>query len=235
MRKYLGLTALAAVFALGGAWGLTRGADSDGLVVLPGAAVAQEDTAQEDTAQTPAPEIDITTIQDMAIGAADAPVTVIEYGSFTCGHCANFHANQLVQLKADYVDTGKVRFIFREVYFDRFGLWASMIARCGGEMRFFGIHDVLYDTQADWIAGGQDAALIADNLRTIGIAAGMEAEQVDACMRDETMAQTLVAWFQANATADGIDATPTLIIDGEKHSNMAYEDLAALIEEALAD
>lgn len=230
MKKYLGMTALAAVFALGGTWGLTRGSGSDGLVVLPGAAIAQEDTAQ-----TPTPEVDIATIQDMAIGSPDAPVTVIEYGSFTCPHCASFHANQLAQLKADYVETGKVRFIFREVYFDRFGLWASMIARCGGEMRFFGIHDVLYETQADWIAGGQDPALIADNLRTIGIAAGMDGAQVDACMQDETMAQNLVAWFQANATADGIEATPTLIIDGEKHSNMAYEDLAALIEEALAD
>jgi len=173
-------------------------------------------------------------VQEMILGDADAPVTFIEYGSFTCPHCASFHANQLPQLRADYIDTGKVKFIFREVYFDRFGLWASMIARCGGALRFWGIHDIIFDTQADWIAGGQDPALIADNLRKIGIAAGLDAEQVDACMQDEEMAQALVAWFQANAEADGIDSTPTLIIDGTKYSNMGYGDIRPLIEAALA-
>lgn len=183
--------------------------------------------------QTTAPEIDISTVTEMAIGAPDAPVTVIEYGSFTCPHCAAFHANQLEQLKAEYVESGQVRFVFREVYFDRFGLWASMVARCGGEMRFFAIHDMIYEQQQEWVAGGTDPAAIADNLRRIGISAGLDAAAVDACMRDETMAQTLVAWFQANAEADGIESTPTLLINGEKYSNMAYEELKALIDAAL--
>jgi len=87
-------------------------------------------------------------IQDMVMGAEDAPVEIIEYASFTCPHCARFHADVWPQLKADYVETGKVRFIYREVYFDRFGLWASMIARCGGEGRFFAFTDLIYKEQA---------------------------------------------------------------------------------------
>lgn len=189
---------------------------------LPAATFAQDD----DTA-------DGYQVQEMFLGDADAPVTVIEYGSFTCPHCASFHANQLPELRRDYIDTGKVKFIFREVYFDRFGLWASMIARCGGPLRFFGIHDVIFDTQEDWIAGGQDPALIAENLRKIGIAAGLDAEQVDACMKDEAMAQALVEWFQGNAEADDIESTPTLIINGTKHPNMGYSELQPLIEAAL--
>lgn len=212
MRKTLGLTAFAAALAFGGA------------------GVAQDTAAPAETAEPAAVEI-----QDMVLGDPNAPVTIIEYGSFTCPHCANFHANQFQSLNADYIETGKVNFIFREVYFDRFGLWASMIARCGGEMRFYGIHDILYETQTDWIAGGQDPALIADNLRTIGIQAGLDGAQVDACMQDEATAQALVAWFEANATADEISATPTLIIDGTKYSNMAYEEMQPIIEAALAD
>lgn len=189
---------------------------------LPAATFAQADDAADGYQ-----------VQEMFLGDADAPVTVIEYGSFTCPHCASFHANQLQDLQRDYIDTGKVKFIFREVYFDRFGLWASMIARCGGPLRFFGIHDVIFDTQADWIAGGQDPALIAENLRKTGIAAGLDAEQVDACMKDEAMAQALVDWFQGNAEADGIDSTPTLFINGTKHPNMSYSELQPLIEAAL--
>ena len=69
---------------------------------------------------------------DIVLGDDNAPVTVIEYASFTCPHCASFHINTWPRFKAEYIDTGKVRFILREVYFDRYGLWASMVARCGG-------------------------------------------------------------------------------------------------------
>ena len=95
-------------------------------------------------------------------------------------------------------------------------------------------HQQLYDQQQEWIAGG-DPTLISENLRRIGRTAGMDDATIDACMQDETMAQTLVAWFQENAARDGVEATPTLFIDGVKHSNMPYVELSALIETALAD
>lgn len=172
-------------------------------------------------------------IPDMTLGAEDAPIEVIEYGSFTCPHCAAWHADAYPQLKEEWIDTGRVRFTFREVYFDRFGLWASMIARCGGEMRFFGLHDQIYETQREWIGDG-DPATIAANLRQMGKAAGMSEATLEACLSDEAQARALVAWYEGNAEADGISATPTFLIDGETHSNMAWDDFEAILEERLA-
>jgi protein-disulfide isomerase len=171
-------------------------------------------------------------VEEMALGDPDAPVTVIEYASFTCPHCANFHEASFERLKADYVDTGKVRFVYREVYFDRPGLWAAMVARCGGPERYFGIVDLLYEKQDEWASAGEPAE-IADNLRRIGRSAGIDDDQLNACLQDGEMAQALVADFQRNAEADGIDSTPSFVIDGEKFTNRPYEDLAALIDERL--
>lgn len=230
MTRTTSVAALAAAFALGGAWMLTRAEAPTAGEATPGAAVAQGAPAEE-AAPT---EAAAAQVPDMTMGEASAPIEVIEYGSFTCPHCADFHADQFQQLKADWIDTGRVRFTFREVYFDRFGLWASMIARCGGEMRFFGIHDLLYEGQQEWI-GDQQPQTIADNLKRIGLAAGLDQAQLDACLADEAQAEALVAWFQENAEADGITATPTFLIDGETYSNMPWTEFEAVLEEKLAD
>jgi len=180
-----------------------------------------------------AADVDTSSVVEMAMGPDDAPVTVIEYASFTCPHCATFHVGPAAQLKTEYVDTGKVRFVYRDVYFDRPGLWASMVARCEPN-RFFGITDMLYRQQRDWMGDGQPAQ-IAENLRRIGKVAGLSDDQLDACLSDAENAQTLVAWFQQNADADDISSTPSLIINGEKHPNMPYSELKAIIDEKLAE
>jgi len=172
------------------------------------------------------------TITEMTMGPEDAKVTIIEYASFTCPHCANFHNGPLKDLKSDYIDTGKIHFVYRDVYFDRFGLWASMVARCGGPEKFFGIADMLYAQQRDWAQGEPTA--IADNLRRIGKLAGIEPDALEACLNDRDKAQALVAWYQENATAHDVNSTPTLIINEKKYGNMAYADLKAIIEEKLA-
>ncbi len=227
MNKTLSVAALAAAFAAGGAWMLTRGDDAADL--LPGAAFAQEATAETDAPEATESETVAPEIVEMAQGAEDAPVTVMEYASFTCPHCQDWHETSYEKLKADYIDSGKVRFVYREVYFDRPGLWASMIARCGGEEKFFGISDMLYDQQSEWAAGG-DPAAIAANLRRIGLSAGLDEAQLDACMSDAETAQALVSWFEENAKEDEINSTPTFVINGEKHSNMSYEDMSGLID-----
>lgn len=219
MKRRLLLTAAGSAIVLGGGWALTR--PRSAIDPLLGAAMAQDVT------------IDTSTIQDMVLGADDATVEIIEYASYTCPHCASFHADQFPQLKANYIDTGKVRFIYREVYFDRFGLWASMVARCGGQERFFGISDLIYGQQRQWLDGG-DPATIAARLRTIGKTAGLDDAMLDACMSDGATAQNLVAWFEENAARDNIDSTPSLVIDGVKYSNMSYAALAAIIDEKLA-
>ena len=204
-------------------------------LITANVAWAQE-TGESQTA--PADEVvasdEVSTIQDMAQGAEEAPVTVIEYGSFTCPHCAAWHEESYQQLKDDYIDTGKVRFVFREVYFDRPGLWASMIARCGGEMRFFGIHDMIFEQQREWI-GDQQPATVSENLRNLGRVAGLDDATMETCLTNEAQAEALVTWFQQNAEADEIDSTPTFIINGEKHSNMAWEEMQAIIDTELAE
>ena len=172
-------------------------------------------------------------VADFGIGQTDAKVKIVEYASFTCPHCAHFHSEVYPKLKADYIDTGKVRLEYHEVYFDRYGLWAAMMARCGGEMRYIGIVDVLYDTQKDW-AGSDDPNAVVENLKKIGRAAGMDDASMDVCMKDSKQADALVAHFEKNFAADGIEGTPTFLINGVKHSNMSYEDLKAMIDAELA-
>ncbi|KAG1713777.1 CaiB/baiF CoA-transferase family protein [Nymphon striatum] len=100
-------------------------------------------------------------VVEMVQGNPDAPVQVLEYASYTCPHCASFHANQYQQIKENYIDTDLIGFTYREVYFDQPGLWASMVARCGGEMRFFGISNLLYENQQGWARAGDGAAISA--------------------------------------------------------------------------
>lgn len=170
---------------------------------------------------------------DFSLGSPDAKVKMVEYASFTCPHCAQFHADVFGKLKKDYIDTGKVYFTLREVYFDRYGLWAAMVARCGGEMRYFGIHDVLFDTQQEW-AASDDPTVVVNNLKTIAVAAGMEATAVDACLNDGPMAEALIKRFEANMAADEVKGTPTIFVNGAQYSNMPYDELKAIIDAELA-
>lgn len=187
----------------------------------------------QEAAPAPAETAPAQTLSDIPQGAEDAPVTIVEYASFTCGHCANFHSESYPKLKAEYIDTGKVKFIQRDVYFDQVGLWAGILARCGGDDKYYAVADMLFDEQKTWIAGGSGDE-IAANLRKIGLKAGMTEEQMTACWNDTAKAEQLVATFQKNATADQIEATPTFIVDGEKVMNQPWDDMKALIDGKLA-
>lgn len=180
-------------------------------------------------------DIDTSSVVEMTMGPEDAKVTLIEYASFTCPHCANFHKGPFKQLKADYIDTGKVHFIYRDVFFDPYGLAASQLARCGGPDRFFGISDMLYERQAVWADRSLNAAGVSEQLAKIGKIAGLSADQIEACLNDEARSQVLVAWYQKNAQAHGVDSTPTLIINEKKYSNMSYSDLKEIVDAKLAE
>jgi protein-disulfide isomerase len=173
-------------------------------------------------------------IAEMSIGNPDAAVTVIEYASFTCPHCGTFHNGNFKLLKEEFIDTDKINFIYREVYFDRPGLWASMVARCAAPDKYFGITDLIYKDQAGWSRAGEPAQII-EQLRKIGRLAGMDDATMDACLNDAEKAENLVAWYEANAEADGIRSTPSFLINGTLHSNMAYPEMKKLIEEAMGN
>ncbi len=181
----------------------------------------------EETAAAPA-------VVDFGIGPADAKVTLIEYASFTCPHCAEFHSAVFKQLRADYVDTGKIRFVYREFYRNRLDLWAGMVARCGGEMRYFGFTDMLFEKQQEW-AASEDPAVIVENLKRLGRAAGLEDAAMDTCLNDKATAEALVARFQETSTADEVQGTPTLFLNGARVEDRSYDGLKAEIDRLLAE
>ena len=218
-RNFLMTTALAAL-GVGGAYLYTSQPQVTDFVITP--ANAQD-----------AAEIDTSMIKDLVMGDADAPIELIEYASYTCPHCANFHSTVFKQLKENYIDTGKVKFVYREVYFDKYGLWAAMVARCGGDLRYFGILDMLYEQQKDWIAGGKDAMEIVENLRTIGKKAGLTDADLDSCMNDGAMAQAMVAKYETEVAEYEVSSTPTLIINGQKERNMSYAELSEKLDAIL--
>ncbi|MGR3722620.1 DsbA family protein [Abyssibius alkaniclasticus] len=194
--------------------------------------LAQEADAP-DTTQTPV-QTPVREVVEMVMGAADAPIELIEYASFTCPHCMRFHQEVFPQLRADYIDTGKVRLIYRPVYFDGPGLWADMMARCGGPEKFFGIVSILYEQQSSW-ARGATGAEVAQSLVNIGKLAGMSEEDITACMQDRAFAEALIADFQANMARDDVPGTPTFFVNGEQMTNSPYETFVAKFDGLLGE
>ena len=171
-------------------------------------------------------------VEEIVKGAADAPVTVIEYASFTCPHCARFHEDVLPLIEENYIEPGLVRFVYREVYFDRPGLWAAMVARCAGPDRYFAVVDRIYATQREWVQGAP--ATIAENLRRIGRSVGMSDGELDQCLTDGDMAQAMIDTYETQSAEHGITGTPSFVIDGELYSNMGYASFAEILDERLA-
>lgn len=164
---------------------------------------------------------------DMILGQEDAPIELIEYASFTCPHCASFHKDVFPQIKEKFIEPGHVKFVYREVYFDKFGLWAGMLARCAGPDRYFGIVDLLFERQRDWVRSTDTETV--QELYRIGRMAGMDDATMAECLNDNDHAKALVADFQAKAGADEINATPSFVIDGQKQSNMSFEAFEELL------
>ena len=185
------------------------------------------EASQPETETAEAP--DTSGIVEMTLGDPNAPITMVEYASYTCPHCATFHAGPFKQIKENYIDTGKVHFIYREVYFDRYGIWASLVARCAGPDRFFGINDLIYASQSEWTRAGEPVA-IADELRKIGRLAGIENEQLESCLADGEKAQALVAWYQENAARDNVTGTPSFVVDGRSVPNQSYSAFVELFD-----
>ncbi len=179
-------------------------------------------------------DVDTSSIIEMTMGPEDAAVTVTEYASLTCPHCATFHATTFQDLKRDFIDTGKVRFVYRDVFFDGAGLRGSLLARCAGPTRFFGMTDLLFSRQKEWL-DAKTMGDVMDNLVRMGKVAGLGEEQIIACIEDQEKAETLEAWFRQNAEADNITSTPTVLIDGEAYGNMSYADLKKILDEKLAE
>lgn len=168
--------------------------------------------------------------EDMVIGLANAPITIIEYASLTCPHCATFHTTSFPRLKAEYVDKGLVRFVYRDFPLDRAALWASMLARCAGPDRYFAFLDVLFRQQSTW-ARGSDPQAIQDNLKRIARLGGISDQGFHACLSDKAVETAVLEQSLKGEREFKVSSTPTLIINGQKHTgSVAFEDLDKILK-----
>ena len=172
---------------------------------------------------------------EMSKGNDDAPVVFVEYASLTCPACAAFHSNVYPQLNKEYIETGKVKFIYREIYFDKAGLWAALTARCTNVVnRYFGMLDLLYSEQPNW-SRYESNDKIVDSLLKISAKSGIEKAKAISCLEDQEKALDLVNEFQIYVDKDAIESTPTFIINGKKYANRSYDELKKIIEKELGN
>lgn len=151
-------------------------------------------------------------IGEMFLGKADAPVTVIEYASATCPHCAEFHEKTYPALKKDYIDTGKVKFIFREFPFDDLALAAFMLARCAPKDKFFPLIDVLFEKQKVWVKREGARA----ELFKIAQLAGFTEASFDKCLKNQEVANGIIEIQKKGQQQYKVDSTPTFFINGKR-------------------
>lgn len=167
---------------------------------------------------------------DMVLGEEDAPVTIIEYASLTCGHCAQFHLATLPALKTSYIEPGKVKLVFREFPLDGLALRASMLARCAGETRYFPMLSMLYSQLPQW-AGAEDPMAALARLAKY---AGISQEEFDACMANEDLLADILERRLKAEREFGIESTPTFIIDGKKYVGaLPFEQFQEILDPLL--
>ena len=166
---------------------------------------------------------------DRSLGSADAPVTVIEYASFTCGHCADFHAETLPALKEAYIDTGAVRFVFRDFPLNEPALRAGMMARCVPEEQYFNVVDVVFQTLNQWSSGPN----WMQSLSRIGRMAGLSQQAFDACMADTQLEEKILALRLEGANKFNVQATPSFVVNGKTLSGgRSIDEFAEIIDRA---
>ena len=153
-------------------------------------------------------------LPDMALGPKDAEVTITEYASMTCPHCAAFNENVFPKIKAAYIDTGKIRYVFREFPLDIKAAAGSMLSRCIAKddpAKYFAVTDLLFKQQADWVMKNT-----TETLTRIGKQAGLSQAQVESCLKDQALLDKIVADQKFASDVLKVDSTPTFFINGEK-------------------
>jgi len=147
---------------------------------------------------------------DHVLGDANAPITVIEYASLTCSHCAHFHTQVLPEIKKKWIDTGKVKLVYRDFPLDQIAAKAAQIAECAGNDKYFGVLDIIFRGQPQWATAADPLAELAKPLRI----AGMGENEIKACLANDAMSNAVIKDYQGGE-AMGVNSTPTLFINGQ--------------------
>ncbi|MGH6703186.1 MAG: DsbA family protein [Bradyrhizobium sp.] len=182
-----------------------------GLAALAGLSPLRLITAA--IAQTAAEVGKPVSLPDMALGPANAPVTITEYASMTCPHCAAFNAEVFPKIKSTYIDTGKVRYVFREFPLDIKAAAGSMLARCIAKDdagKYFAVVDMLFKQQSDWVMKNT-----TETLTRIGKQAGLSEKAVEDCLKDQKLLDKIAADQKYAAEVLKVNSTPTFFINGD--------------------
>lgn len=170
-------------------------------------------------------------LAERSLGNSQAKVTIIEYSSLTCPHCADFHRDVLPQIKAEYIDKGLVRLILRDFPLDGRAMAAAMVARCVPPDRYFGFVDMLFRDQQAWARGNDPLT----DIKVRAQLAGLAPADVDACLADKALLQGIQACAQEGQKRDGINSTPSFLIDGRPMAGAhSFADFKKVIDETLA-
>ena len=219
--------AAAAVIALGILAGCE---DQEDQTAVAGQAVTEESHSHEDSAAVDLGGMPKLFDDDRILGDPNAPVTIVEYSSLTCPHCASFHRDTLPELKKQYIDTGKVRLVYRDFPFDRLGATAAMLARCVDEPRFFKFVDALFAKQEEWSRAQDPFSALA----AIGKLGGIGQQQFNACMENEAQLDTILERRLEGEQTFQVQATPTFLINGTKvEGAQSFESFKDVIESKL--
>jgi protein-disulfide isomerase len=176
-------------------------------------------------AQSDAPQV---TADDRILGKADAPVTIIEYASLTCPHCAAFEKDILPKIKSEWIDSGKAKLVFRDFPLDGSALKAALVARCAPPERFYGFIGILFAQQGSW-GIAQDPVPGITRIAKLG---GMSEDQVQACLKDDALQNKILAGRLAAEQQLQVESTPTFFINGKKVVGAREEDIIAAIKSA---
>ncbi|UGV27832.1 DsbA family protein [Rhodopseudomonas boonkerdii] len=167
----------------------------------------------EASAQTAADVAKPVSLPDMALGPKDAAVTVVEFASMTCGHCANFNETVFPKIKTEFIDTGKIRYVFREFPLDIKAAAGSMLSRCIAKDdagKYFAVVDMLFKQQNEWVMKNT-----AETLTRIGKQAGLSQQQVEECLKDQALLDKIAADQKFANEVLKVNSTPTFFINGE--------------------
>jgi protein-disulfide isomerase len=195
------------------------------VAVIAGVVAAACGGTSSPTSPTPASTytISATELADMtaekAMGGASAPVTIIEYSSLTCPHCATFHTAPLPVLKTTYIDSGKVRYVYRDfpvpgASTQAAAYAAAALARCAGSGRYFEALDLLYRAQASWTSAGNPNTAMKQTVAALG----MPAEKTEACMASAGIQNEITRVMNEGRTTYGLTGTPTFLVNGQKYT-----------------
>ncbi|WP_029060191.1 DsbA family protein [Stappia stellulata] len=149
-------------------------------------------------------------LPDKVLGDENAPVAVVEYASMTCGHCANFHKEGYPHLKSEYIETGKVRFVFREFPLDPVAAAAFMLARCAPEEKYFDVVDLMFEEQRSWAITQNPYESLLKFARQIGFTQ----ESFETCLKDQALLDGIYA-ARDRGKEFGVNSTPTFFFNGE--------------------